>query len=309
MAESREILHSPLLVPRTKGKRALAFRLHRLRAPSQQQSVRLQVPPPKGQSQADLQATMFAHMEGFAGRLATLEVSGVAPIPAPCSSVPVMLGMHVASRKSGRPAPHEGRTLLRAGACISRIRPRQTSLRFPIKKQRAFQPVPPRRGTCKVGISSGQSQRIRRGRAQLLGSHAQVQRILRTRHECPGVITAAREESAGGFDDPARQVLELAAARKGTLAPPLRPVSNITNGIPRRGENRRIRAPTRYDVPDLWGTRVRSEGQRPRFDLGVAPLVSQTPTPGQTSVGHPPKLHLSSPGTGKRPRSRRQRSN
>ena len=59
---------------------------------------------PKRQSQANLQATMLTYMEGFAGRLAALEVNGAAPIPTPYSSVPAMLGTHAAPRKWGSPA-------------------------------------------------------------------------------------------------------------------------------------------------------------------------------------------------------------
>ena len=58
----------------------------------------------------------------------------------------------------------------------------------------------------------------------------QVQRILRTRHECPRVTTAAHEKRVRGeLDDLARGVVELAAARKGTPAP-VPPLPNITKG-------------------------------------------------------------------------------
>ena len=43
---------------------------------------------------------------------------------------------------------------------------------------------------------SSQRQRIRRRQIQRLSGHAQVQRILRTRHEYPGVIIAAHETTA-----------------------------------------------------------------------------------------------------------------
>ena len=72
------------------------------------------------------QLTMLAHMKEFACRLAALEVSGVAPIPTPCSSI-------LASRKSSSPALHEARTLLGAGAGFSRIR-------LPAKPTRAVPP-------------------------------------------------------------------------------------------------------------------------------------------------------------------------
>ena len=50
-------------------------------------------PPPKRQCQAEVQATMLAHVEECAGRLAALEASGVTPISTPCSSSPAMLGI------------------------------------------------------------------------------------------------------------------------------------------------------------------------------------------------------------------------
>ena len=111
-------------------------------------------PPPKRQSQADLQATMLARMEGFAGRLAALEVSGAAPIPTPCSSGLAMLGMHAASAKVGEPS-----TARSSHSAWSRCRhqshPTQgkTGLRSPIKKQRRqSSPSRPRRGTHKVQL-------------------------------------------------------------------------------------------------------------------------------------------------------------
>ena len=74
--------------------------------------------PPKRQNQAELQTTMLAHMEGFAG---TLEVS--APIAAPCSSGGLaLLRVTAASRKSASPTLHDARTLLGAFASVSRSR-------------------------------------------------------------------------------------------------------------------------------------------------------------------------------------------
>ena len=82
----------------------------------------------KRQCRVEFQATVLAHMQEFAGRLAALEVSGVAPIPTPCSSSPAMLGIPAASRKSSSPALHEARTVLGAGAGISHIRPLSSQL-------------------------------------------------------------------------------------------------------------------------------------------------------------------------------------
>ena len=92
-------------------------------------------------SEAPESGAMLAHAEGFAGRLAALEVSGAAPIPTPCSSGPSMLGLRAASRKSGSPALHEARTLLGARAGISRIRLHVKPVcAVPSKKRCAFQP-------------------------------------------------------------------------------------------------------------------------------------------------------------------------
>ena len=75
-------------------------------------------PPPSGiaaplserQGQAEFQPTVLSHVEDFAGRLAALEVSEVAPIPTPRGSDPEMLGIPAASRKTCGPALHEART-------------------------------------------------------------------------------------------------------------------------------------------------------------------------------------------------------
>ena len=90
--------------------------------------------PPKRKCQAEFQATMLAHMEEYAGPLASLQVSGVAPIPTRCSSSPSMLGIPAASRRSSSPALHEARTLLGAGVGSS------SSIRLPVMSTRAVQP-------------------------------------------------------------------------------------------------------------------------------------------------------------------------
>ena len=99
-------------------------------------------PPPKRQCPAELQATTLAHMEEFAGRLAALEVSGVAPIPTPCSSSPAMLGIPAVSRKSSSPAQHEARTLHGAAARHQlHSSPCQASSRSPTRKRCASPPT------------------------------------------------------------------------------------------------------------------------------------------------------------------------
>ena len=79
-------------------------------------------PPPKRQCQAELQATVLARMEDFAGSLAALNVSRVALIPTPCSSSPAMCGIPAASRKPNSSALHEARTLRGVGVGTHRIR-------------------------------------------------------------------------------------------------------------------------------------------------------------------------------------------
>ena len=180
-----------------------------------------------------------------------------------------MLGIPAASRKSSSPALHETRTLCGASADISRIR-------LPVKPSRAVPPksdVPHRQPLdlsevlAKIttvldrprssrsleeefgvdpGVATTAAEHTEflngggsgEGGLQRLGVHAQVQRILRPRHEYPGVIISARETSH--------------RVRR------------------RREQNRRIRTPARDVVSDLRGTRVCSEGQWPRLDIGLA---------------------------------------
>ena len=82
-------------------------------------------PLPKRQCQAELQATMSAHIEEFAGRLAALEVSGVAPTPTPCSSSPAMLGTPAASRN------HAAQRYTRLALCLEPARPSVASVSLP----------------------------------------------------------------------------------------------------------------------------------------------------------------------------------
>ena len=201
------------------------------------------------------------------------------PFPTPCSLSPAMLGIPAASRKSSSPAPHETRTLCGAGADISRIR-------LPVKPSRAVPPksdVPPRQPLdlaevlaklttvldrprssrsleeefgVDPGVATTETEHTEvlngggsgEGVLQRLGVHAQVQRILRPRHEYPGVIILAHDTS---HRDRRRS--------------------------PRREQNRRIRTPARDVVSDLRGTRVCSEGQWPRLDIRLA-RCSDCPT-------------------------------
>ena len=113
----------------------------------------------------------------------------------------------------------------------------------------------------------------------------------------------ARDESAEGSDDSSWGILELAATRKGTSPSPPRSFPNFAKGhrdghrSPGRGQNRGVRMRARCVVPDLRDNRVCSEEQWPRLDMWLA--VARTV---------PPKPQVSSPGTGKRPRSGWQRN-
>ena len=179
------------------------------------------------------------------------------------------------------PASHEARTPLGAGAGISRIR-------LPVKPTRAVPPkgeVPPRQpldlaevlAKLAAVLAHAQSsewirtwQQRRRNTPMFstaadqegLNGHAQVQRILRTRHECPGVIkNGARDKSAGRSDDSAQGILELLTSSQ--RAPPSSSWSFPNSAkshrdgrrSPRRGQNRRTRTAARDVVPDLWDTR------------------------------------------------------
>ena len=130
-----------------------------------------------------------------------------------------------------------------------------------------------------------------------LGGHAPMQRILHTRHECPGVIIAAHrtevrvdlatllEESGSGE----RQAVEYPLQ-----SPKLAVGQRDGHRRPRRGQNRRIRKPARHSV--------RSTGCSSLRQRTVARTVRR-PTHDQTSTGRPPKFQQSSHGTGKRLRS------
>ena len=63
----------------------------------------------------------LANIDGLAGRLAALEVSGVAPSPKQCHSGPALLEKRDASRRSSSPTLHEARTGAGAGNSQQRI--------------------------------------------------------------------------------------------------------------------------------------------------------------------------------------------
>ena len=130
----------------------------RIRAAKRSAPSGIAAPPPTRQCQAEFQATMLAHMEEFAGRLAALEVSGVAPLPNTVQFEPFRCWRFLtASRKSSSPALREARTLLGASAVFSRIRLLvKTTGADPPKSDAAPPPTSrPCRSTCKAGFSSG----------------------------------------------------------------------------------------------------------------------------------------------------------
>ena len=77
------------------------------------------------------------------------------------------------------------------------------------------------------------------------GAHADVRRTL-------------REESAGGLEESSQGVLESATAS------PLRGLPNLMKRQRYGRQHQGIRTPACFTVPDLWNTRVRSEGHWPR---------------------------------------------
>ena len=195
---------------------------------------------------------------GFAGRLAALEVSGAARSPSPRTSRPALLGMTVALGTSESPAVREARTLLGAGAGIGRSLPGPSFSVSPRSWRswpQCWEEFDVDTGVATMEAENNEVLNSSRSRGRVfwrLGGDAQVQRVVRTRRECPGVITAAHwTRSARGLDDACGRVVELAALREGAPAPSL----------------------GSHDVPDLWSAPIRKKRQRTRLDMAVA-LVS-----------------------------------
>ena len=104
---------------------------------------------------------MLTHMEDFAGRLAALEVSGVAPIPTPSGS-----GLRCWEFPPLRPRQAAQR-FTRLALCVEQA---QGSAAFvfgsslfarSLQKAIAFSPTSrPCRSTCKAGSSVGQAQKL-----------------------------------------------------------------------------------------------------------------------------------------------------
>ena len=95
-----------------------------------------------------------------------------------------------------------------------------------------------------------------------------------TRHECPGE-----------FDDPARRVVELAAARKGTPAPSLQPIPIIVMVAGGALDEGRIGGFERQHAMMCMGYSCPQRRTLTTILLEGGPCwVSPTPTPGQTSL-------------------------
>ena len=111
------------------------------------------------------------------------------------------------------------------------------------------------------------------GGPQRLGGRAQMQRILRTRHEYPGLIIAAHETRVR--EDRMTFPWEVATSRKGTPPSSLWAFPDSTKRhrddrrSPPQGQNRRIRT-TRYVEPDFRDTRSWSEGHWRKSGVGLS---------------------------------------
>ena len=66
---------------------------------------------------------------------------------------------------------------------------------------------------------------------QRMGVRVWVQRTLRTRHECHGVIAAAQEKRVRGGSDTSLESRGAGSATQRNTAPPLRPLPNTTKGL------------------------------------------------------------------------------
>ena len=246
-------------------------------------------PPPMRQCQAESQTTVLSHIEDFAGRLAALEVSGVAPIPTPRGPGPAMLGIPTASRKTSGPALLCSEQTLRPAAFVLR----SSQVAWSLQKVMCLL-VKPRtcRSSCETGSSSGQAQKLALTRGGIRsgsgcgvfrnGAHrsSQRRRIRRGRasetgQSCPSAAHSthpsqvpwserwsARDESTGRPSDSHQGILELATSRKGSPPSSLWSLPNSTKShrddrrSPRRGKNRRVRSAARGAVPDICDTRV-----------------------------------------------------
>ena len=191
---------------------------------------RTAAPAPKQQCSAEFQATLFPHMEEFARQAGSdSQVSGVAPIPTPCSSSPAMVGDSCCFAKVEQRMRYR-----KLAICLELVQGRGR-IRLLVKPTRAVPPQsccqvsPPylstlQRSTCKSWLHdagtgpeahahwSKSSEWIREWRQQrrsrpsfsvaadregsldpTAGRPCPNAAFPRTRHEFPGVITAAHE--------------------------------------------------------------------------------------------------------------------
>ena len=257
------------------------------------------------------------------------------PGSAEVAQAPAMLGIPAFLRKSGSSALHETRTLLGAGASISRTRPPVT----PTCAVTSKSAVPPRQPLDlaevlaklatvqyeprssqpleeEFGVDMGRSITETKYSEVLygggsggrglprLGDHAPLHRFPRTRHECPGVIIAAHETTVR--EDLMTLHGESWSRQRHAVEYPLHHCGHLRN----------LRWVSVTVTGDLDEGRI-GGFERPHAILcqiyGMLESVAKdscsdcpTPTPDQTSTGRPLKFQWSSHGTGKRLRSRQQ---
>ena len=243
-------------------------------------------------------------LEEFAGRLAALEGSGVAPFPTPCSSNPAMLGIPAASRMSSSPALHEARTLLEAGAGISRTR-------VPVKPTRGVPPrsVVPPASLSTLPKSSGHAQKLAltRGRVR---SGARVWQL--QKRSSPKLSTAADQEEEGSSDWAAMPTCSRESWS--WQQPPLhhcghfRTLRQVVVMVAGPLEKGRIGGFERQRAMLCQICGILEYAANDKSHDVARGSDCLAPTLDQTSSGRPPKYQLVSPGTGKQPHKSQQRN-
>ena len=236
-------------------------------------------PPPKRQCQAEFQATLLAHMEGFAGRPRSRWSCAHST---PCSATPAIWRCMLLLESRAVPTHTLALCLeCRSVASVSlscQFAQSQKPMRLPANLDLAELAKPPSVLDRPEALTGGEVRSGSRTGDNRSGKHrgSQRRRIRRKRapsgRPCPGAAHSthpsrvpwnyhcgARDESAGGCDDSSWRVLELAATREGTSTSPLWALPNFTKGH-RRGQNRRIRTRASYILSDLRDVRVCSKG-------------------------------------------------
>ena len=243
------------------------------------------------------------------------------------------------SWKTSSPALQEARTVLRAGAGVNRIRllvkparavpPKgEVPPRPPLDQAKVLaklaavldKPRSSRSGGGRIRSGSGRgnngdgihrcSQRRRIGR----------ETVPATGRPCPGAIHSAlpsrmpwdyycgaRDESAGRSDDSSRWILELATSRKGHPPPSslwsfqklCTETSWRSQELSTRAESEDSNCSTRCCARSMGCSNLQRRTVVTLWRGVVRCSDCPTPTPEQTSIGHPPKSRQLSSGTGK----------